>query len=72
MTKIEKNAVANCKKIEKITIRPKKLKKVEKNVIKGSNKKLWIVVPKSKVKKYRKLFKKSTGYKKSMSIGYMM
>ena len=72
VTKIEKNAFANCKKIEKITIRSKKLKKVEKNVIKGSNKKLWIVVPKSKVKKYRKLFKKSTGYKKSMSIGYMM
>ena len=72
VTKIEKNAFANCKKIEKITIRSKKLKKVEKNVIKGSNKKLWIVVPKSKVKKYRKLFKKSTGYKKSMSIGYMV
>lgn len=72
VTKIEKNAFANCKKIEKITIRSKKLKKVEKNVIKGSNKKLWIVVPKSKVKKYRKLFKKSTGYKKSMAIGYMM
>lgn len=72
VTKIEKNAFANCKGLKRITIKSKKLNKVEKNAVKGVNRKMWIVVPKSKVKKYRKLFKKSTGYKKSMSIGYMM
>lgn len=72
VTKIEKNAFSNCKGLKRITVKSKKLNKVEKNAVKGVNKKMWIIVPKSKVKKYRKLFKKSTGYKKSMSIGYMI
>ena len=62
------NAFNGCKKLKSITIKSKKLTKVGKNAIKGIAKKAKIKVPKSKLKKYKKLFRKKTGYKKSMKI----
>lgn len=59
-------------KLKKITIKSKKLKKVGSKAITGVNKKLVIKVPYSKKKnyrkKYKKLFKKSVGFKSTMKI----
>ncbi|MBO4864880.1 MAG: leucine-rich repeat protein [Eubacterium sp.] len=66
--KIGKNAFYGCKKLKKITIKGKNLKSVGANAIKGINKKAVIKVPKAKLKVYKKLFKKKTGYKKTMKI----
>ena len=65
---IGKNAFASCKKLSKITIKSKSLKSVGKGAIKGISKKAKIKVPSSKVKTYKKLFKSSTGFKKSMKV----
>ncbi|MCM1181302.1 MAG: leucine-rich repeat protein [Clostridium sp.] len=66
--KIGKNAFYGCKNLKKITIKSSVLKSVGKNAIKGTNKKAVIKCPKKQLKKYKKLLKKSTGYKKSMRI----
>ena len=71
VTGIAKNAFKNCKSLKKITIKTKTLKKVGKNAIKGIYKKAKIICPKKKklyIKKYKKLFKKNTGYRKTMKI----
>lgn len=57
-----------CKKLKKITIKTVKLKSLGKKAISGIDKKAVIKIPKSKFKAYKKLFKKKTGYKKSMKI----
>ncbi len=68
VVKIEKNAFKNKKKLKKITIKSTYLTSVGKNAIKGIDKKATIKVPKSKLPAYKKLFKASTGYKKTMKI----
>lgn len=68
VTTIGKNAFYGDKLLKKIIIKSKKLKKVGKNALKGIYKSAKIQVPKSKRSKYKKLFKKSTGYKSSMVI----
>ncbi len=68
VTKIGANAFNGCKSLKKITVKSAKLKSVGKNAIKGINKKAVIKVPKAKKKAYKKLFKASTGYKKTMKI----
>lgn len=56
------------KKLATVTIKSKVLKKISKSAISGISKKAKIKVPRTKVKSYKKLFKKSTGYKKTMKI----
>ncbi len=68
VVKINKNAFKGKSKIKKITIKSTYITSVGKNAIKGINKKATIKVPKSKLKTYKKLFKKSTGYLKTMKI----
>lgn len=68
VTKIGKEAFCGCKNLKKITIKSTKLKSVGKNAIKGIHKKATIKVPKKQYSKYKKLFKSSTGYKKTMKI----
>ena len=68
VTKIGKNAFSGDKKLKTITIKSAKLKSIGKNAIKGIQKKAKIKVPKKQLKKYKKLFKASTGFKKTMSI----
>lgn len=68
VTKIGQGAFMNCKNLKYLDIKSSKLKKVGKNAIKGAHKRLKIYVPKKKVKKYKKLFKKNTGYKKTMKV----
>lgn len=65
---IEKNAFRGCKNLKKINIKSTKLKSVGKNVIKNIDKNATINVPKKQYSKYKKLFKSSTGYKKTMKI----
>lgn len=67
-TKIEAGAFEKCSKLKKIKISGSSLKSVGKNAVKGINKKAAIQCPKKKVEKYKKLFKSSTGYKKTMKI----
>lgn len=66
--KIGANAFNGCKSLKKIQIKSASLKKVGKNAIKGIHKKAVITCSAKKVKAYKKLFKKNTGYKKSMKI----
>lgn len=65
---IGKEAFRGCKKLKSITVRSTVLKKVGKKAFAGIHKKAVIKVPKKKWKKYRKLFKSTTGYKKTMKI----
>lgn len=65
---IGKNAFKDCKKLKNITVKSTKLKSVGKNAIKGIHKKAVIKCPAKKVNTYKKLFKKSSGYVKSMQI----
>lgn len=66
--KIGKEAFSGSSKLNKITIKSTVLKSVGKNAIKGINAKATIKCPKKQLEKYKKLFKSSTGYKKSMKI----
>lgn len=66
--KIGKNAFSNCKKLKNITIKSKNLTSVGKNALKGIHKKAVIKCPAKQLKKYKKLFKKTTGYVKTMKI----
>ncbi len=68
VTKIENSAFEKCAKVKTIKISGTGLKSVGKNAIKGINKKATIKCPKKKLAKYKKLFKSSTGYKKTMKI----
>lgn len=68
VTSIAKNALKGKKKIRKIIIEAKTIKSIGKNAIKGIYKKAKIIVPSAKARKYKKLFKKSTGYRKSMKM----
>lgn len=66
--KLYSGAFQNCSKISRITISSKSLKAVESKAITGINKKTVIRVPASKLTAYKKLFKTSTGYVKTMKI----
>lgn len=66
--KIYNSAFQNCKKVTRLTITSKSLKSVGSKAISGINKKAVIRVPSSKLSTYKKLFKSSTGYVKSMKI----
>lgn len=68
VTSIGKNAFRNCKKLNKITIKSTTLKKVGAKAFANINKKAKFIVPKKKLKPYKKLLKKTTGYKSSMQI----
>ncbi len=69
VTKINKNAFKNCKKLKKLTIRTTVLKSIGKNAFKGVKKNIKIKVPKKKLKKYKKMLKKKkTGLKKTAKI----
>ncbi len=68
VVKINNNAFKGKSKIKKITIKSTTITSVGKNAIKGINKKATIKVPKSKKAAYKRLFKKSTGYVKTMKI----
>ncbi len=68
VTKIGAKAFYKCKNLKKIVIKGSKLKSIGKNAIKGINKNAVIKCPKKMVKKYKKLWKTSTGYKKTMKI----
>ncbi len=68
ITKIGREAFSGCKKLKKVTIKSSKLKSVGKNAIKGIHKKTTIKVPSDRMSKYKKLFKKSTGYKNTMKF----
>lgn len=65
---IGKEAFKNCKKLKTLTIKSSKLNSIGKNAIKGINKKAVIKCPSKKVSAYKKLFKKSTGYVKTIKI----
>jgi len=68
VTTIGKQSFYGCKKLANITLKTSSLKKVGSKAIKGINKKAKIKCPSKKVSKYKKLFKKSTGYVKTMKI----
>lgn len=68
ITKIGAEAFRGCKNLNTITIKSSKLKSVGKNAIKGIYKKAKISCPKQKKAAYKRLFKSSTGYKKTMKI----
>ena len=69
-SKVTKIAFYKCKDLKKIVIKGKKLNSIGKSAIKGINKNAVIKCPKKMVKKYKKLWKASTGYKKTMQIRY--
>ncbi|MCI8490939.1 MAG: leucine-rich repeat protein, partial [Lachnospiraceae bacterium] len=68
VTKIGQKAFYNCKKLKKISIKTKKLKSIGKNAIKGISAKATISCPKKQKARYKKLFKSSVGFKRSMKI----
>lgn len=68
VTKIGKQAFYGCKKIKAVTIKSKKLKSVGSKAVAGIHKNAVIKVPRSARKKYQKLFKPSTGFKKTMKL----
>ena len=65
---IGKSAFEKCGKLKKITIQSKVLKSVGKKAVKGVNKKCKIKVPKKNKAAYKKLFKKTTGFKSTMKL----
>lgn len=68
VTTVGKQSFYGCKKLVTITLKTSSLTKVGSKAIKGINKKAKIKCPSKKVSKYKKLFKKSTGYVKTMKI----
>ena len=68
ITKIGAEAFRGCKNLKTIAIKSTKLKSVGKNAIKSIYKKAKISCPKKQKAAYKKLFKSSTGYKKTMKI----
>lgn len=65
---IGSRAFYQCKKLKKITIKSKVLKKVGKQAVKGIHKKALIKVPKKMKKSYQKLFKKKSGFIRTMKL----
>lgn len=65
---IQGSAFADCKKLKTLTIKSKALTAVGSKAIWGIQKKAVIKVPSAKLKKYKQLFKKKTGFKKTMKI----
>lgn len=68
VTNIGKNAFYGAKKLKTLTVKSTKVTKVGSGAIKNIYKKATIKVPKSKKAKYKKLFKSSTGFKKTMKL----
>lgn len=68
VSSVGKAAFYGCKSLKSITVKSKSLKSVGAKAISGINAKAKIKVPASKVKAYKKLFKSSTGFKKTMTI----
>ena len=66
--KIQKEAFRGCTKLTSIEIRSTKLKSVGKNAIRGMDKKAVIKCPKKKRAGYKKLFKSSTGFTRTMRV----
>ncbi len=65
---IGSKAFFKCKNLKNIILKTKILTKVGAKAIKGINKKAVIKCPKGKKKIYKKLFKKKTGFVKSMKV----
>lgn len=63
---IGKNAFSGCRRLKTIIIKSTSLKKVGKGALKGINRKASLKAPKKKRALYKRLFKKSTGFKKTM------
>lgn len=68
VTTIKSKAFYNAKNLKTIKITSKKLKSVGSSAIKSISSKAKIKVPSAKLKAYKKIFKKSTGFKKTMKI----
>ncbi|MCI9261580.1 leucine-rich repeat domain-containing protein [uncultured Adlercreutzia sp.] len=68
VSKVNATAFYGCKNLKTITVKSKVLKSVGKKAISGINAKAKIKVPSAKVKAYKKVFKTSTGFKKTMTI----
>ncbi len=68
VTIIGSKAFYKCSSLASITIQSVNLQKIDKNAIQNINKKAVIKLPKKLYSKYSKLFKASTGYKKTMSL----
>lgn len=66
--KIGTGAFRNCGKLRGIQIKGKKLKSIGKKAVSGIHKKAVIKVPKNKKRAYQKLLKRSTGFKKTMTV----
>ena len=66
--KIGSKAFYGCKNLRTLSIKGTKLKSVGRSAISNIHKKAVISVPRSKFKTYKKLFKKSTGFKTTMKI----
>lgn len=64
--KIGRNAFRGCRKLKRIVLRTKKLKTVGRGAIKGISSKAVIRVPEGRKRAYRKLFRKRTGFLKTM------
>lgn len=65
---IGKGAFKNCRKLNDITIESAKLKKVNAGAIKGIHAKAVIKCPASRLSAYKKMFAKSTGYVRTMTL----
>lgn len=68
VAKIEAGAFEKCGKLKKIKIGSPALKSVGKNAIKGIDKQAVIQCPGKQLAKYKKFFKASTGFKKTMKV----
>ena len=68
VTSIKASAFYGCKNLKTLTVKSSKLNFVGKAAIKGINKKAVLKCPSKKVSAYKKLFKSSTGYVKTMKI----
>lgn len=66
--KIEKQAFQGSKKLKTIVVKSEKLTSIGANAISGIHAKAQIQVPAAKVKAYKKLLKKTVGFKKTMKI----
>ncbi|MDO5155707.1 MAG: leucine-rich repeat domain-containing protein [Eubacteriales bacterium] len=68
VTKIGANAFYGDKALKKVTIKSTKIKSIGKNAFKNIQKKATFKVGKKQYKKYKKLFKKTTGFKSPMKL----
>lgn len=68
VTSIKKQAFAKCKKLKSIKIKSKQIKTIGKNAIKGIHSRAVIKTSGKKLTTYKKLFKKSSGFRNTMQI----